>query len=62
VNPPPETMLLEGAIDAVQALKLLRLGIRGNAPMGDALEMIEHTIDELEFAISAAVDMRKKAA
>jgi hypothetical protein len=44
-------MLLEGASDAVEALKLLREGMAGEPK---ALEMIEAHIDELEYAIAKA--------
>ena len=44
-------MLLEGAQDAVEAFKLLRLGMAGEPK---AIEVIDAHIDELEFAIAKA--------
>ena len=45
-------MLLEGAIDAVEALKLLRIGAASQMP--DALAVIDAHIDELSYAIASA--------
>lgn len=44
-------MLLEGAQDTVEALKLLRVGMAGEPK---ALEVIDAHIDELEYAIAKA--------
>ena len=44
--------LLEGAQDAVQAFKTLRIGLQDNKA---AIECIDAHIDELEYAIAKAV-------
>lgn len=45
-------MLLEGAADALEALKLLRTGLRERAP--ETIEVIDAHISELEHAIARA--------
>jgi hypothetical protein len=60
-DPPPAQMLFEGAVDTVASLKLMRLGAIANRPMGEALTIIETAIDQLEYAISAALDAKVSA-
>lgn len=45
-------MLLEGAVDTVEALKLLRMGLAKRAP--EAIPVIDAHIDELQYAIAKA--------
>ena len=60
-DPSPATMLFEGAVDTVASLKLLRMGALANLPMGESLDLIQAAIDQLEYAISAALDAKEAA-
>lgn len=44
-------MLLEGAQDTIEALKILRIGMEGEPK---ALDVIDAHIDELEYAVAKA--------
>jgi hypothetical protein len=44
-------MLFEGALDAIEALKLLRVGLADNAKV---VEVLDAHIDELEYAVAHA--------
>lgn len=62
---PQETaslMLLEGAQDAIKALKLLRKGVVNQLDMRLAVGMIDSTIDELDYAVRAYLSAKAGAA
>lgn len=50
-DPSPFTMLCEGAQDAIDAFKALRIGM-ASEPL--AIELIDALIGELEYALDAA--------
>lgn len=58
-DPPSQQMLFEAAVDVAQTLKLLRIGAAADLPFRDALALIEIAIDQVEYAISAALDSKE---
>ena len=60
-DPPPRQMLFEACVDCAETLKLLRLGAEHNTPFGEALQVINAAIEQLEYAISAALDAKEAA-
>jgi len=61
MNPPPQQMLLEAAMDTAQSLRLLRIGAKHDLPFREAVEIINAAIDELDYAISAVLDAKEAA-